>query len=179
MLEITDSAVLMLSVLLFCDSENLLPAFLAAAALHELGHILALLACGGHLRRLRVSALGGRMDCALPEGQGRCFLIHLAGAAMNFAAFALFRPLGCPRLAGANFVLFLFNLLPVCPLDGYACLETISGKRSAPARRLLSTGFAILLLLAGSYLFFTGNGVSLAAAGAFLTVFSRKNLQKY
>ena len=109
MLEITDSAVLMLSVLLFCDSENLLPAFLAAAALHELGHILALLACGGRLRRLRVSALGGRMDCALPEGQGRCFLIHLAGAAMNFAAFALFRPLGCPRLAGANFVLFLLT----------------------------------------------------------------------
>lgn len=178
MLEITDSAVLMLSLLLFFDSEGLLPVFLIAAALHELGHLLALWVCGGRLRRLRVSALGGRMDCVLPEGQMQCFFVHFAGAAMNFAASAVFRLLGCTMLAGANFVLLAFNLLPICPLDGCACLEVLLGGRFQAAEKYLSTGFAIAVLLFGSYIFYCGGGISLAAIGMFLTVFSCNNLQK-
>lgn len=178
MLEITDDAVLMLSLLLFFDSEGLLPVFLTAAALHELGHLTALRLCGGKLRRLRISAVGGRMDCVLPEGRARCFLIHSAGALMNLLASGVCRMMGFPMLAGANFVLSIFNLLPVCPLDGYACLETLASPFRPAAAKLISIGFAIILFLSGIYLFSLGNGVSLAAVGAFLTLFSSKNLQK-
>ena len=178
MLEVTDSAVVMISLLLFFDSENLLPVFLIAAALHELGHLAALRLCGGKLRRLRLSAVGGRMDCVMPEDRARCFFIHFAGAAMNFAAFALFRLLDLPLLAGANFVLSIFNLLPVCPLDGYACIEALSGERLPHAAEWLGTGFTILRSLFGIWIFYVGNGLSLAVIGLSLTVFSCKNLQK-
>lgn len=178
MLEITDSALLMLAVLLFFDSENLLPSFLAAAAVHETGHVLALCATGGRLRRLRISAVGGRMDCVLPEGRARCFAVHFAGPAMNLAAFALFRALGCYLFAGANFVLFLFNLLPVCPLDGYACMDALTGGSGLRAGRAISTGFTLALCGFGIYVFYVGNGFSLAMICVFLAVFSYKNLQK-
>lgn len=178
MLEVSDSAVLMLSLLLFFDSEGLLPVFLMAAALHELGHLIALRACGGRLRRLHISALGGRMDCTLPEGRAKRFCIHAAGAAMNLAAFVFFRLLGWPLAAGANFVLLALNLLPVCPLDGYACLEELLDGRFQVPGRCLSAGFAALLLLFGTYIFCSGGGVSLAAIGVFLTFFSGKNLRK-
>ena len=178
MLEITDGAILMLSLILFFDSEGLLPVFLLAAALHELGHLLALWACGGRLRRLRIFALGGRMDCVLPKKRMQCFFVHFAGAAMNFAAFAVFRLLGCTMLAGANFVLSAFNLLPVCPLDGYACLEVLLGGRFQAAGKYLSTGFAVILLVFGSYIFYSGGGISLSAIGIILAFFSCKNLQK-
>lgn len=178
MLEITDGALLMLAVLLFFDSEGLLPAFLAAAVLHETGHLLTLWATGGTLRRLRVSAVGGRMDCMLPEGRLRCFAVHFAGPAMNLAAFAVFRALDCSLLAGANFVLFLFNLLPVCPLDGFACLEILAGRCGVRLRQAVSVGFTLFLCTFGAFLFCTGNGVSLAAISVFLAVFSYKNLQK-
>lgn len=178
MLEVTDGALLMLAVLLFFDSEALLPSFLAAAALHELGHVLALRATGGTLRRLRVSAVGGRMDCTLPDGRARCFAVHFAGPAANLTAFLLARAFGSYLFAGANFVLFLFNLLPVCPLDGYACLETLTNGRGLRLRRTASAAAAVLLCTFGVCLFCTGKGVSLLAIGAFLAVFSGKNLQK-
>ena len=97
---------------------------------------------------------------------------------MNFAAFALFRLLDLPLLAGANFVLSIFNLLPVCPLDGYACIEALSGERLPHAAEWLGTGFTILLSLFGIWIFYVGNGLSLAVIGLSLTVFSCKNLQK-
>lgn len=178
MLEITDSFILMLALLLFFDSEGLLPAFLMAAMLHETGHVLALWATGGELRRLRVTAVGGRMDCVLPESRARRFAVHLAGAAMNFAAFALFRALGCYLIAGANLVLGGFNLLPVCPLDGYACIDALLEGGFARTRRVLSVGFASVLLAFGTYMFWAGKGVSLAVIGAFLVLNSGKNLQK-
>ncbi len=135
MLEVTDGALLMLALLLFFDSEGLLPSFLAAAAFHELGHVLALWATGGKLRRLRLSAVGGRMDCVLPSGRLRCFAVHLAGPAANLAAFLLLRAAGAYLFAGANFVLFGFNLLPVSPLDGYSCLETLAAERRGAAKK--------------------------------------------
>ena len=97
---------------------------------------------------------------------------------MNFAAFAVFRLLGCTMLAGANFVLSAFNLLPVCPLDGYACLEVLLGGRFQAAGKYLSTGFAVILLVFGSYIFYSGGGISLSAIGIILAFFSCKNLQK-
>lgn len=177
MLEVSDSALVMLAALFLFDSENLLPSFLAAAALHELGHLIALRLSGGKLRRLRLTAAGGRMDCVLPEGRLPCFAVHFAGPAANLAASALFRALGFPLPAGANFVLSVFNLLPICPMDGYACLEALAGGAGRRARAVLSLGFAMLLFAAGSYIFCIGNGISLAVIGTFLTVFSGKNLQ--
>ncbi len=177
MLEVTDGALLMLALLLFFDSEGLLPSFLAAAAFHELGHVLALWATGGKLRRLRLSAVGGRMDCVLPSGRLRCFAVHLAGPAANLAAFLLLRAAGAYLFAGANFVLFGFNLLPVSPLDGYSCLETLAGGTARRGQKAAGFCLALVLCTFGAYLFCTGNGLSLAAIGAFLAVFSYKNLQ--
>ncbi|NBH78160.1 hypothetical protein D3Z52_08230 [Clostridiaceae bacterium] len=177
MLEVSDSALVMLALLFFFDSEGLLLPFLAAAALHELGHLLALRLTGGTLRRLCLTAAGGRMDCILPDGRLACCAVHFAGPAANLAAAALFRTLGFPLFAGANFVLSAFNLLPICPMDGYACLEAIAGGAARRARAALSLCFAILLCAAGSCIFCAGYGVSLAVIGTFLTVFSAKNLQ--
>ncbi len=91
---------------------------LAAAAIHEAGHLLALKVCGGRLLRLRIGVLGAVMEVAGSMGYGRELLTVLAGPGANLAAAIVLGALGFTEAAGANAVLCAFNLLPIPPLDG-------------------------------------------------------------
>jgi Zn-dependent protease len=99
-------------------------ACLAAAALHEGGHLLACAGLGVEVRRLRLTALGAVLDTDVRCGSGREeLLVALAGPAVNLCSV----PAGLwghRRLfAGASLLLGLFNLLPVVPLDGSRALH--------------------------------------------------------
>lgn len=103
-----------------CDLAALV---LGAAAVHELGHLLALKICGGRVTRLRIGVLGAVMDVQGMMGYGGELLTTLAGPLANFLAAAALGLGGCSTAAGANAVLCVFNLLPVPPLDGGRALE--------------------------------------------------------
>lgn len=95
-----------------------------AAALHELGHLMALHLVGAAPTRLALSAMGAQLWADTRYlGYGREILCVLAGPAMNGALAALGGALGLHMWAGINAVQGLFNLLPIRGLDGERALR--------------------------------------------------------
>ena len=155
-------------------------ALLAAAAVHELGHI-------GMLR-----CLGGRIDSFRFEGRGFCLcfrepnelwssvLIAFAGplAGLVFAQLLMLLHMKTGwswlRLcAGCSALLSVFNLLPAHPLDGGQILEPLAaalwgGKRAEQILRISGWLCFGLLFTAGLLLALRGYGFALLAAALFL-----------
>lgn len=102
---------------LSCGWETALLA-LSAAGLHELGHLLALQACGTSVRRLRVGILGAAMEVSGSMSYAQELTAVLAGPLTNLLWALLLGRYGLSAWAGAHAVLCAFNLLPVRPLDG-------------------------------------------------------------
>lgn len=102
---------------------------LSGAAVHELGHCLALWKMGGTVARLKLSVFGAELETnSSCLSYGRELLCVLAGPASNAfcAAAAIIKGGKAAQLfAGANLVLCIFNLLPVRPLDGGRILELL------------------------------------------------------
>lgn len=156
---------------------GLLAMVLSAAALHELGHWLALRLCGAEVRGLRVGLLGAVLetDCARLS-YGRELAAVLAGPGTNLlCAWALSRlgPPGLEAAVGAHLVLGGFNLLPLRPLDGGRALYLLTAWAWGPwagDRAARWAGTVSALLLSGGLLWLMGRtGGSLwllpAAAG--------------
>ena len=93
-----------------------------AAAVHELGHVLAVLLCGGRITGVMLSFRGARMDAApLPLKADLCCV--LAGPAASLL-LGLLMP-WFPRLALCGLVQGVYNLLPVGALDGARVVQDI------------------------------------------------------
>lgn len=163
---------------LFCllDNEGILPLFLCAAVIHELGHVLAIYACGGYICGLKLSAAGAVLEQGgQMSGVADC-AVSLAGPAAGMAAAWVCTIAGMPMLAGANIMLSVLNCLPLLPLDGgralsgLFCLLPVSVSASA---QLALTWFSVLAsaaLAAGgaALLFYTGRNATILVIGLFL-----------
>lgn len=95
-------------------------AILLAAAIHELGHILAIRILGGELTGIRVGSGGACIEASL-DSTYKAAVCTLAGPAANLALVLLFRWL--PRTAICAMIQFLYNMLPIYPLDGGRLLQ--------------------------------------------------------
>lgn len=116
---------------------ELLGTVLGAAALHELGHCLALALLGVPISGLRIGVFGAELTA---RRQGLSYpgelAAVLAGPGANLLCAGLLTALGGTRWAvftGANLVLCAFNLLPVRPLDGGQALELLAAWAAGPA----------------------------------------------
>ncbi|MCI6729349.1 MAG: hypothetical protein SOY32_00500 [Candidatus Faecousia sp.] len=103
--------------------------FLLAAALHELGHALSVLLCGGKIRELRLGP-GGAVMTAARLSYRQELLCALAGPAVSLS-LPLF---GWPWLGFWGLVQGAYNLLPVYPLDGGRALQCALLLRLSPER---------------------------------------------
>ena len=88
---------------------------LLAACVHELFHLLWVLACGGELISVSIFPYGARMETT-PLTPGREALCALAGPLGSFSL--LFIAEHFPEAAICGFVQGTYNLLPIFPLDG-------------------------------------------------------------
>ena len=110
---------------------------LGAAAVHELGHCLALRCLGTAWKSLRIGVFGAVLetnDSRLSYG-GELICV-LAGPAANLLCAAVCAAVGRGRwdaAAGANLVLCIFNLLPLRPLDGGRALHLAVSWLGGPA----------------------------------------------
>ena len=98
---------------------------LLAAAIHELGHMTALVLCGGRVRRIRLRPGGARIYAA-PLSPGRELLCILAGPAAGSLTLLAWQRF--PELAAAGVVQTAFNLLPLPGLDGGRMVRNICCK---------------------------------------------------
>lgn len=145
------------------NGPGLLAMVLSAAALHELGHWLALRLCGAEVRGLQIGLLGAVLetDCARLS-YGRELAAVLAGPGTNLLCAWVLSRLGPPGLeaaVGAHLVLGGFNLLPLRPLDGGRALYLLTAWVWGPwagDRAARWCGTVSALMLSGGLLWLMG-----------------------
>jgi Zn-dependent protease len=147
---------------------------LGSILLHELGHAFAARIYNVNTRDIELTGLGGvaHFQNSLPRSVFARTVIYLAGPAANLvlwlgleqAAFQLqmlgkpWIALTCATLAGANYFLLIFNLLPAYPLDGGRTLDAWLARPLGPAWSvrvvatlgLLATAGCVLLAIRGN-----------------------------
>lgn len=100
---------------------------LLLSVFHELGHVIALLSCGGEIKLLKFSSFGMAMvpyDDNLSLTQEIAFV--LAGPAVNLVITLATFPShnqSIAQISALSLLLGLFNLIPVSSLDGGKALS--------------------------------------------------------
>lgn len=119
--------VMALELLLF--PVRFLTGMLLAAAVHELGHLIAIRLTGGRVSKIELHAGGARI-LTEPMEPGQELLCAMAGPAAGLLTVLAWRVF--PELAAAGLIQSVFNLLPLGQLDGsriLECLRTICKRR--------------------------------------------------
>ena len=157
-----------LGVSVLAGAGEVLPLVLAAALCHELGHLLVLWLYHVPVEALTITPMGAVIRAPLQDrlSYGRDLLATLAGAMVNFAlAFLFARVTGEYLFAGANFILGVYNLLPIRGLDGGRALylavawatEPFTAQRVCYLVNLIT--LALLLALVVGLVWETGGGM--------------------
>lgn len=174
---IEDSFWCMLAILIFLDTDGIAPIFLFSAAVHELGHLIMVLLCGGTITSFRLSAAGGMLRYQLPcHSRWGDFLIAAAGPITGLIFAVLSGLWGFPLLAGAGILLNSFNLLPIAPLDGGQMLTCIFDA-AHPLVHFLAISSLVVLFTCGIYAGIRQNGWGLCLIAILLLMERRLDLQ--
>lgn len=177
------SAALLAVALYFLELRSI-AALTAAVVVHELGHLAALRLLGLRIRAFRSEAQGFCIDY---EGEttrlGNIVAALVGPAAGLVLAFALSALAAytvssfCALTAGVSLLLSLFNLLPVCRLDGgriaWLLLPALFGEAAGDrAARALSAVTAAVLFALGLCVLLAGHGAGLIIAASWLILSS-------
>lgn len=168
---------LLLAWVHFIDREGVILSALLACFLHELGHYLGILACGGQVERLHFTVVGGNMTLPTDLSYGKECFCTLAGPAVNLMFGILcFSREGWEVFGGFHYALGILNLFPVKKLDGGRALDCLlSGccpLEWYPLKDAVVEGlhwvFSSMLLGVGVYLFLEGGSITLFLLGLWL-----------
>lgn len=134
--------------------------FLAAIAIHELGHAAVLLFLGGEILGVRLGFAQLELRTGFLSTRAE-LLGTAAGPAVNLLCCAAFSH-AAPEFAAASLLLGAFNLLPFWPLDGgrllRAALTARYGTEGGKTAQRLELLFGGLLFLAAALTFWAGGG---------------------
>ena len=168
--EISPVALVLFALAYFFDASGIVSAVIPAVAAHELGHLLALRLCRRHVSRVRLDLRGAELDYT-PRLEGAQAFLCLAAGPLAGGLYAL---AACsaggafwPVSGAASFVLTVFNLLPVLPLDGGRMLAAAVPQRAV---RILSLMLAAALLTAGGWLALSQRAFAPLLPGLWLTL---------
>lgn len=121
-----------------------------SVAVHELCHLLALNLVGSRAEAINFRPLGLEIVCNGVLSYSREFLCAAAGPLGSLLLAIFSANIGEYILAGINISLFLFNILPVKPLDGgkmlYSLVAWLSDSEKAEKVVFVSTMAVILAL---------------------------------
>ena len=137
---------LLLAVLLLGIPLKWIFAVIAAAAVHEMGHYLAICLLSKTGTKVHFLTFSAQME--LPSmGAGREVICAMAGPVAGFVLLLFSRWL--PRIAVCAFFQSAWNLLPLYPLDGGRCLLCILKAILSPpkVRRIYLTVVVIVCVL--------------------------------
>ena len=164
-------------VLLSLDPSGMPLWCVAASAMHEMGHFLALFGLGSRPAAVSVGVFGVRItqDPAARLSYGGSILVALAGPLVNLVTFAvLAAATGLTVPAMIHLTMGAFNLLPVGPLDGGQALTfALAGRWGTEtadrAVHLVSILTLLPLATAGFYLLIrSGYNFTLLAVSLYL-----------
>lgn len=159
--DISTGAVVLLSVLYFFCGIKTLSALLCAVAVHELGHLTAMKCFGAVPVKFEFEIGGMCINCRGFDNRRQEFTALLAGPSFGlvlaYIASYLGNTIGSEfflTVSGFSFILSVYNLLPILPLDGgrmlKCALAAMSGEKTAAVIcNVASLTFAVLLALSG------------------------------
>lgn len=155
----------LLTGLLLAQADSLAVSCVLASAMHEGGHLLAMIALGCPPRVCTLGAFGMRIEMGAERmvGYRRNILISLAGPLVNLLVAPLLWACGCVQAAVVHLTLAALNLLPAAALDGgqiLRCAFCLAGKEARADGWLRGLSAAVLLPLAAAafWLFLSGRG---------------------
>ncbi len=113
---------LFFTILLLTVPLPWLSAWLISVAIHECCHWLAVSLCGEKINSITVGIGGAEMECGNLSTYKRLFCI-LSGPILGMLPIFLQRYI--PKIAVCCWILSLYNLLPIYPLDGGRALQIV------------------------------------------------------
>ena len=150
-------------------------AFLAAAAAHEAGHVMAIYLVGGRITGIRLGMCDAKIETR-GLGYRQEIFCALAGPGMSVLVCLALRK-AYATCAAISLLLGLFNALPVYPLDGGRalraglCLVLPLGRAEAVSN---IAGLAVCAAgLAGAIFCAKAYGLGFAPVALWLVVFAR------
>ncbi len=162
---VSDGFLLLVAVGYLLDGEGVVGWFLLAAAVHEIGHVVAILLCGGRITHFALTCAGGKMRYHLPQetaGQRACIAVMgpLFGIVLALCTDGV--------LAGASLMLSVFNLLPVPPLDGSFVLAALVP--CAALQRAVAVLATVAVVALGVVVAWQAHGFGVLMIGTILAV---------
>ena len=138
---------------------------LTAAAVHELGHLLAMKLMYVPVYGLSLTLSGPVIRCGAAQSDKAKAITALCGPLAGIVLFLFARPIW-PLCSEMSLVLSVMNLLPVLPLDGGRALRawTHNDRLLRPLGFLIS--FAIIVI--GLFAVAQGWGLGMTAFGVWL-----------
>lgn len=119
-LKVSFSFTVCIALLAILDKTGLLFVSFVAVFMHEIGHYIALKLCG--INRLEISFILASVKISTEEQMSNktSVIISVAGPIANLilSIFVLINNYYVKYFGVANFILFIFNSLPVANLDG-------------------------------------------------------------
>ena len=150
-------------------------AFLAAAAAHEAGHVMAIYLVGGRVTGIRLGMCDAKIETR-GLGYRQEIFCALAGPGMSVLVCLALRK-AYATCAAISLLLGLFNAMPVYPLDGGRalraglCLVLPLGRAEAVSN---IAGLAVCAAgLAGAVFCARADGLGFAPVALWLVVFAR------
>ncbi|MCK9536762.1 MAG: hypothetical protein M0R05_04175 [Bacilli bacterium] len=124
---------LLVFVFLFSGLYWELVLFFAIIGLHEAGHLLFCWLFCQKVKKLNITAIGGLMEVEIRNlSMIKELIIYLSGIIINLLIMGLSRYLNDTYyrklLYNYNYLVVIFNLLPIYPLDGYKVAELFLAK---------------------------------------------------
>ena len=142
---------ILLAVLFFIIPLKWMVAWFVAVCLHELFHFVVVKLYGGNVCAFTLGLSGAKMECdGLSERQ--YLLSVLAGPIGGFLVILLGR--WFPRLAISSWLLSMYNLLPILPLDGGRAMELLLKDKSKHIENIVLIILMALALYTGMFMNF-------------------------
>ena len=142
--------------------SRLMLAFYTACAVHESGHIIAILSCGGSVKAVELSGAGIRIVMrkgGIVPVQSSLFVL-LAGPAANIIVFFIVELAGCkgafPLL---DLMAAVYNMLPYNSLDGGAVIALLTAGTAIEraADTVLTAVKLIIIIFAAAAVYLCGS----------------------
>ncbi len=185
--DIGSGALILLSLLYFFFGFSTLSALLIAVVIHELGHAAALYAFGAEIKSLRFDISGLCMSYCGLRGRASEFVALLSGPLAGLVFAYLFSKIGREYSSefllissGFGFILSVYNLLPILPLDGGRMLRCVLGSilpnyKSNRLCKTIGTTLTIALALFGVFNFGSEVGRAVLIAAVILLISQMKS----
>ena len=127
-LRFSSGFLLLCSWLLYRDQSGIVWLGLISCVLHELGHIVPLSLFGSYVKEITITIFGAKIEFENYLSYVEEFITAASGPVVNLCLAMIGKYFLSPAFAGVNLVLFIFNLLPVGPLDGARILHCLTAQ---------------------------------------------------